>query len=249
MQRTIRGTIAYTSHQPERYGQHRGREFFTLTQQVDGTQVLHAHCEIDDQPNVIRDVMLAMDADASPIDCSVRLSVGNAYEGSAWMRFAKHYVECESHNQRDGRITQRVDIDEPVKWLQAHPIVGDAILMKLYDVSNGPGKTFFPNIFLTSPDHRGATGPMLFKTGFGIRYVGLDTITVGAGTFAARHFQIVDTAGNLPEEHPPYDLWCTADDDYLFLKARVEGYMMTHYELMDYQIIQGELNKGELNYD
>ena len=40
--------------------------------------------------------------------------------------------ECESHNQRDGRISQRVEISEPVKWLQAHPIVGDAQLLRLY---------------------------------------------------------------------------------------------------------------------
>lgn len=239
--RTIRGTIQYTSKKPERMDQERGREFFNITTQADGVKVLLAHCEIDDEPNVIRDVSLAMNADASPIDCSVRLTVGDKYEGSEWMRFAKNYVECETHNQRDGRITQRVDIDAPVKWLQAHPIVGDALLMRIYDLSKGPGKTFFPDLFLTSPDHRGATGPLLFKTGFGIRYVGEEEITVKAGTFKARHFQVVDTAGNLPEEHPPYNLWCTADDDYLFLRAGVEGYMQTHYELVEYQIIEGGL--------
>jgi len=239
--RTIRGTIQYTSKKPERLDQERGREYFSITQQADGIRVLNAHCEIDDEPNVIRDVVLSINPDASPIDCSVRLTVGDKYEGSGWMRFAKNYVECESHNQRDGRITQKVDIDEPVKWLQAHPIVGDALLMKIYDLSKGAGKTFFPNIFLTSPDHRGATGPLLFKTGFGIKYVGEETIHVKAGEFLARHFQVVDTAGNLPEEHPPYDLWCTADEDYLLLRASVEGYMQTHYELVEYQIIEGAL--------
>lgn len=239
--RTIRGTIQYTSKQPERMDKERGREYFTLTQQADGTQVLQAHCEIDDTPNVIRDVVLAMNADSSPIDCSVRLTVGDRYEGSGWMRFGKQAVECETHNQRDGRISQKVEIDKPVKWLQAHPIVGDALLMRIYDLNNGPGKTFFSDLFLTSPDHRGATGPLLFKTGFGIRYVGEDVVTIKAGRFKARHFQLVDTAGNLPEEHPPYNLWCTADEDYMFLKAGVEGYMQTHYELADYQIIEGAL--------
>jgi hypothetical protein len=232
--RSLRGRIHYQSNKPERLGQERGREFFTLTQQHDGVDVLHAHCEIDDAPCVTRDVVLALrHDDASPIDCSVRISVGDRYEGSGWMRFADAYVECESHNQRDGRITQRIETSGRVKWLQAHPIVGDALLMKLYPLSEGPGKIFLPNLMLTSPDHRGATGPLLFKTGFGIRYVGDEEITVLAGTFAARHFQVVDTAGNLPEEHPPYDLWCSADDDYLFLRAGVGGYMMTHYELAE----------------
>lgn len=231
---TVRGKILYTSKKPERMDEERGRELFTLTRQADNVQVLHAHCEIDDAPSVTRDVVLAMNDDASPIDCSVRLTVGDCYEGSGWMRFSRDYVECESHNQRDGRITQRIEIDEKVSWLQAHPIYGDALLMKMYDLSQGPGKQFFPNLMLTSPDHRGATGPLLFKTGFGIRYVGEESVTVVAGTFDARHFQVVDTAGNLPEEHPPYDVWCTADDNYMFLKAGVAGYMQTHYELVEF---------------
>jgi hypothetical protein len=53
--------------------------------------------------------------------------------------------------------------------------------MKLYDLECGPGKIFFPDLFLTSPYHRGATGPLLFVTGFAIVYAGEENITVGAG--------------------------------------------------------------------
>ena len=231
---SFRGTIRYTSKKPERLDQERGREYFALTQQPDGTDVLLAHCEIDDEPMVVRDVVASLDHKSSaPRDCSVRLTVGHRFEGSGWFRFTKNHVECETVNQRDGRISQRIDIDQPVRWMQCHPIVGDALLMKLYDLERGPGKIFFDNIMLSSPDHRGATGPMLFPLGFGIRYVGDETVTVEAGTFAARHFQVVDTAGQLPEEHPPYNVWCSADDNYLFLKAGAEGYMQTQYELVE----------------
>jgi hypothetical protein len=92
------------------------------------------------------------------------------------------------------------------------------------------------NIYLTSPDHRGATGPLLFQTEFDLIFVGLERITVEAGEFDAHHFQLGGTAGNLPEEHPPYDVWCTADDDYILLKARGGGYMQTHYELTEITI-------------
>lgn len=234
MHRTIRGTVRYTSKKPERLDQERGREYFTLTQQADGIDVLLAHCEIDDEPNVIRDVSIAMrHVDSSPLDCSVRLTVGNQFEGTGWMRFADGYAECETYNQRDGRIRQKIDTAAPVKWLQSHPIVGDALLMKLYDLDKGPGTTVFNDLFLTSPDHRGATGPMFFITGFSLVYVGEETVTVAAGTFEARHFQVTGTAGNLPEEHPAYDVWCTADDDYILLKAGAAGYMQTHYELTE----------------
>ena len=228
---SIRGSIVYTSKKAQRLDEERGREYFTLTRQADDVLVMHAHCEIDDAPNVIRDVVLAMDNNSAPYDCSVRLTVGDKFEGSGWMHFTEDRACCETWSASAGRIKQELLTQGRVKWLQAHPIVGDGLLMKLYDLDQGPGKTFFPDIMLTSPDHRGATGPELFVTGFGLQYLGEEEVSVTAGDFAARHFQVVDTAGNLPEEHPPYDVWVTADEDYILLKAAVGGYMQTHYEL------------------
>lgn len=230
--KTIRGYIRYTSKKPERLDQERGREFFTLTRQSDGVLLMDAHCEIDDEPNVIRDVMHAMHLDGSPIDCSVRLSVGDQFEGTGWFRFDENHAECEMYNRKDGRVSQRIETEKKVPWLQSHPIVGDGLLMKLYDISKGVGKQMIKNFMLTSPDHRGATGPMLFKMKqMSIEYLGDEEITISAGTFKARHFAVGDTAGSLLEEHPPYHVWVTADDDYLFLKAGAAGYMQTHYEL------------------
>jgi hypothetical protein len=62
--------------------------------------------------------------------------------------------------------------------------------------------------------------------------VGAEKVTVGAGTFDALHFQFVANP-ELPQEHPPYDVWCTADGDYLFLKGQAAGYMQTYYELVE----------------
>lgn len=231
--KTTRGAIRYTSNKPERLGQERGREYFSITRQIDGTRVLHAHCEIDDEPNVIRDVVMAMDADWCPIDCSVRLTVGDKYEGTGLLRFAAGHAECETFNRKDGRITQRMDTPTKVRWLGAHPIIGDALGLRLYDLAKGPGRDFFPKLMLTSPDHRGATGPMLFSLGWGLEFVGREEVTVAAGTFKALHFRYVDTAGQLPEEHPLYDVWCTDDEQYIFLKGAVGGYMQTYYELTE----------------
>ena len=124
--------------------------------------------------------------------------------------------------------------------MQTHPIAGDSLLMKLYDISQGTGKQFCDNIMLSSPDHRGATGPMLFPMAHGIEYLGEEEITVEAGTFLSRRFAVVDTAENLPEEHPPYEVWCTADDDYILLRASAGGYMQRHYELAELDIRYGD---------
>jgi hypothetical protein len=233
--RTLRGSIRYTSAKPERLGAERGREHFMLTEQSDGTRVLHAHCEIDDAPDVVRDVVLAQTASGRPIDCSVRLSVGGRYEGTGLMRFTEGHAECETFNRSAGRISQQIALAAPLQGLGAHPIFGDAMMLRAYDLSRGPGRQFFPHMMLTSPDHRGATGPMLFALGFGIEYVAAEPVQVAAGAFDALHFRYVDTAGQLPEEHPPYDVWCTADGHYVFLKGGVGGYMQTRYELTELQ--------------
>jgi hypothetical protein len=70
-------------------------------------------------------------------------------------------------------------------------------------------------------------------TNFDLVYVGDEVVEVPAGRFDARHFQVTGTAGNLPEEHPPYDVWCSADDDFLLLRASAGGYMQTCYELSE----------------
>ena len=98
--RTIRGKILYTSKKPERLDQERGREYFSITRQPDGTDVMHAHCEIDDEPMVVRDVVAAMDhRTAAPRDCHVRLSVGGEFEGSGWFRFSDELVPARHHVQ------------------------------------------------------------------------------------------------------------------------------------------------------
>jgi hypothetical protein len=230
---TLRGSIRYTSKQPERLGQERGREYFSITHQADGVRVMHAHCEIDDAPNVIRDVVMAIDGSGRPLDCSVRLTVGDRYEGTGLMHFGPTTAHCDTISAKSGRISQHIQLQTPVRVLGAHPICGDALTLRAYDLAQGPGRQFFPDMMLTSPDHRGATGPMLFALGFGIEFVGPERVTVAAGSFDAWHFRYVDTAGQLPQEHPPYDVWCTADGHYVFLRGTVGGYMQTQYELVE----------------
>jgi len=231
---TIRGKIIYLSHKAERMNVERGREYFTLTKQADGLSILHAHCEIDDAPNVIRDVTASFEtATMRPQDGYVRISVGNKYEGSGWFRFTEKAASCETFNKDTGRETTHLDITAPTSWFGHHAIVNDGFLSRFFPLEAKPGKQRLKHVMMSSPDHRGATGPILFPLSFGVVYVGDESITIGAGTFEARKFEIVDTAEGLPEEHPPYQMWCTKDEDGLFLKGGVQGYMQTYYELVE----------------
>ncbi len=230
--RSVRGTIAYTSVKPERRGQERGREYFMINVHSDRRRTCIAHCEIDDRPSVMRDVTYSLDPDWMPTDCFVRITVGDRFTGTGWFKFFADHAECETYTALEGRVRQRMDLRRPLLTFQNHAIACDAWHLRLYDRSQGPGVQGIEQILLSSPDHRGATGPMLFSIGIGIEYVGEECISIGAGSFDALHFRFVASPG-LPQEHPAYDIWCTNDGEYLFLLGVTGGYMQTHYELVE----------------
>ena len=232
--RSLRGTIRYTSKKPDRMDQERGREYFMINVHRDGKRTCIAHCEIDDRPSVMRDITYSLDEDWYPMDCFVRLAVDDKFMGTGWFRFGPDFAECETYTSLDGRVTQRMETNGRLKTFQNHAIVCDSWHMRLFDLNNTDAVQSIDEMLLSSPDHRGATGPMLFRIGFGVEYVGEEEIKVEAGRFDALHFRFVSSPG-LPEAHPPYDIWCTNDEDFLFLRGDIGGYMQTAYELVELQ--------------
>lgn len=244
--RRLRGKIHYTSDKPDRKGQERGREYWTITVHADGRRTLRAYTEIDDAPNVMRDVTLSKGADHRPTDCFVRLSVGDQFMGSTWYRFTEDEASCEGFTVNEGRISQRFPLKRALAGFGTHPIQADAWLTAIVDLSRGPHRDDYQDVMMCSLDHRGATGPTLMPhpRGVNLRFVGRERITVKAGTFDALHFRFAETTDdgsgetrNEPGKHPPYDLWCTDDDDRVFLLAQVTGYMMTRYELTEFEVV------------
>lgn len=224
------GELRYTSSAPGREGAERGRESFRMDLHRDGSRVLAAHAEIDDAPPVVRDVNQRIGPDGLPQDSFVRIFVDGCFRGSGWFRFGPTMAECEAITTVEGRLSQRLELDSPLLAFGNHAIINDGFLLSLFDLEKGPGDQLVERLYLSSPDHRGATGPMFFPVSLMIRFHGRESLTVEAGTFDALHFSFPDVPG-LPEEHPDYHLWCTADGHYILLKAEVGGYMQTRYEL------------------
>ena len=160
--RTIKGHIHYTSDKPGRQGQERGREHYTITVHGDGRRTLRAHCEIDDAPNVLRDVVLTLDRQWRTRDAFVRLSVGDQTVGSSWFLFSDDHAECEGWTQERGRISERVDYDRQPAIFGTHPIQGDAWHLHSVDRSQGPRVQVYDRFLMSSLDHRGATGPVSY---------------------------------------------------------------------------------------
>ena len=138
--RSARGTIAYLSHKPDRYLQPRGREYFHIDVHSDGQRTITAHCEIDDRPSVMRDITYSLDAQWLPLDCFVRITVGDRFMGSGWFKFQHGYTECETFTATEGRVSQRMEHrNAPLRTFQNHAIACDAWHLRLYDRSKGPG--------------------------------------------------------------------------------------------------------------
>lgn len=230
--RSITGTILYTSRKPDRLDQPRGIEHFRFTHHTDGKRTLRAHCEIEEpHPSVLRDIVYSLDEHGRPMDCHVRLTVDDRFMGSGWFRFTQDFVECESYGPTIGRLSQRMPLNGPVDGMGTHPVVADGYLLSLFDWVEGEKKKL--RVMLPSPDHRGATPPIIAEVNIDAVFLGRETVTVKAGTFAAKHFQFIDDGNSgMAGQHPPYDVWITDDADAIMLQGGVGGYMQTWYELI-----------------
>ena len=111
--RSTRGTITYLSHKPERYLEERGREFFHIDVHSDGKRTISAHCEIDDRPSVMRDITYSLDEHWLPMDCFVRITVGDRFMGSGWFKVHPGHTECETFTAPEGRLSQRMEHRHP----------------------------------------------------------------------------------------------------------------------------------------
>lgn len=237
--RTVRGRLRYTSKKPEMMDAERGREWFAFTHHGDGRTILRAQCEIEEPaPTVLRDIVYALDTQGRPSDVHVHLTVGDAFMGSGWFHLTHRdgggTVECESFGPAIGRLSQRVDFDGAIDGFGTHPIVADAYMTKCMDLSKGPHRRTL-RAYLPSPDHRGATPPMISEVKIDLEYLGDETVTVAAGTFDCRRFAFIDASdtGMGGKQHPHYEIWVTADEDAVFIQGGVGGYMATWYELVE----------------
>jgi hypothetical protein len=225
--RTIRGQLLYTGPAGER-----GRESFAFTVHRDGSRIMRAQTEIE-EGEVLRDVTYSVGPDWRPRDCSVRLTVMDRFVGSGWFWFEGRQSIGEAFTAAEGRISQRVATPERPRAFGSHAIVSDGLMTTMFDFA-GPRQQHFANIFMSSYAFNGATGPMLLPISFGFEYLGLEDVTVPAGTFRCHRFRYI-LGGSAVDGHPPYENWVTADGDHVIVKALVGEPKAYLYELTAFQ--------------
>ena len=222
---TLRGRIV-SWYEERKDDSDRSREDFTITKHGDGLMVLRSFCQLYDN-GIVRDVLVAVDDTMSPRDASIRVMVDDTTQGTAWYHFTDDSIECEASTDA-GRISQRTTRESKLATLGTHALQSDAWLLAKLDFSREPGPQRMDNIPFCSSHHLGATGPHLEILGAGVEYLGDEEVTVGAGTFACHRLRFVETSN----DHPPYDVWVSADGYYLFLKGYVGGDWKVNYELV-----------------
>jgi hypothetical protein len=228
--RLVIGELRYTHA-----GKERGQERFTVSVHGDGSRILRAMSEIF-ETRVLRDVSLRVGPDWCPRDAFVRLTVADRFRGSGWFAFDEGEAQGEALHGPATRLSQRIRLDARVRSFGTHPILGDGWHTAMFDV-NGPRQQRFEQLMISSHAFDGATGPELLPLAFGLELVGIEEISVPAGTFRCRHFRFLlqDTEFDY---HPPYDVWVTDDGDHIMVRAHVGLPKDFFYELVSFERIE-----------
>lgn len=235
--RTTSGRIVYLSDQSGTR-QEFGREWYSITAHEDGQRTLRARCEIEAgvvaPREVLREVTYTTDAALRPLDCYNRLHMNGKFLGSGWMRFTDTHAECEAYNVVTGRVSQHIELERPALSLGSHPVSCDILHLARFDHTRPERIQQQPDVWMTSIEHDGCSGPMLSALSFAIEYCGRETVTVPAGTFECDHYRFLLAGAQQPREHPTEDLWCTPGD-FTFVRVTVGGYMAASFDLVEYE--------------
>jgi hypothetical protein len=203
-----------------------GREMFYVTIQPDGARTMRATCEMDDD-RLLRDAVLSVDADWHPVDAFVRLTINEKLVGSTWYNFTTHTAECEGVTAEDGRFRQSFESEHPIRTFGAHPVHGDAWGLARWKRDKDKDPSVLGMAFSSSHRPNGGSGPKLEVSDTVTRheYIGLEEITVPAGTFQTEHFQF------LVADYPPIDIWAIGED---CVPARLRWDLLSQtYELVE----------------
>lgn len=87
--RTYHGKVLYLT---DGVGE-RGREYFHVTIQPNGTRTMQTTCEMDDD-RLLRDVVVTVDKEWRQQGAFIRLSIVENLVGSSWFRFTAGVEEC-----------------------------------------------------------------------------------------------------------------------------------------------------------
>lgn len=221
---TFRGRILYTTDGkgPE------GFEDFSVSRASDGTRTLTAHCEMHND-GLLRDVVLRVGDGFSPEHAFVSVSVDGRFVGAGLYDFRGPRVTLDRLTPHGRERLQRRATAATITAFGSHSVQNDAWLYASFDAARGDAtESTLDNAVISSRLSNGGDGPALLFSSQRHRFLGEETVTVGAGTFACRRYQF------LFEEWPAIDYWVHSED-YLLVRCRWDHLSQT-YELVELDV-------------
>jgi hypothetical protein len=212
--RTVTGKLSYVH---DRHGE-TGREWFAITENPGHQITVRARCEMDDEA-ILRDVTYTLDQNWRPQDAFNRLTVEDRFRGSSWFRFADDKVECEAMLADLGRFHQSVPVTHRPPVFAPHPVICDGFQFAGFDQSNPERTQVLYGCANSSPQPDGGSGPMIGIVDKALEYVGVEKVSVDAGTFHCNHFRILPMRTAEQSDWPPLDVW-TMDDLNILVRLR-----------------------------
>lgn len=187
----------------------------------DGTLALNALSFASDR-NLVRDVVVNLDANQRPIDSYVRIHHGTRVEGAGWYRFEDGAVTADLWNTRKGVTRERVEASGRIRAFITHPIACDVLTAAAFDRCSADRVQHVRDVFMSSSDPFGAVGPEIARVDLEIEYVGVESIETAAGVFETDHWRILPGAERTGHAHPGEDLWALRDT-FIFIRAEVSA--------------------------
>lgn len=136
-----------------------GREWVTLTSDQEGTRTVRALSELDDV-GLRRDATITYGPDLRAQNGYIHMIQHGAFLGAGWFRFGADFVALEAETAAEGRVSQRMDFDEPLGVFAPHPVFLDGWHAWFHN-PNGPAVQNLRNCITSSPLWHGASGPMI----------------------------------------------------------------------------------------
>jgi hypothetical protein len=231
--RTIRGRLDYVTD-----GEGiTGKEWFTICIHADGARTLQSMTVMDDD-KLLRHITLALGADWRPLDCTIRITLKDRFQGSGWFRFAEDQVECESFTVDGGRISQRWPVKGRIPVFVSHSVAADCWVNALIDMNRKDEPQLIYPRLASSALGNGGSGPMLGNTTtvtpeparLVLDYLGQETVRTPAGEFLCDRVSL--NTGKIPR----FETW-THGPDFIPVQARYDlrrkYYVLAELETLD----------------
>jgi hypothetical protein len=186
-----------------------GHEWFSTTVFPDGSRTVRCECHFW-RDDLVRDVTFTVDRTWRPVDAYLRVARANAFLGAARYGFSGRRVVVDGIDAegKPSHLQQDLELDVPACGF--HPIYNDALWTALFDLRRPNDVQRFPGCVTYSKEMIGKEKLGIERFDLAIRLLGQESVSVSAGVFDSRHFEVL-----IEGLDAPFHIWTTGPDHIL----------------------------------